>query len=437
MRDQHRALLLGCVLVFFGSCNKDKDENAPNVRIVAPSEGYSLSIPDTLAIRVEVDDDRNVERLVIAVTNELGVPIAPAIAVDVNSTSATIEQALVFIDESTESGHYTIMAYTTDGTNEKRDFVDISIQAAPLRLRAVFIAPPTSEPPPYAITRIDSLGGISDWTTISEFAGAAIDPQTKHLILAGGAYQPLTALPTEAGISTWIVSNQNGAGASWPYFLGLCLDPDDGRCYFGTDDGLIRGFSGNGQSQFNAQTLANHRSYGTAILGDLLVSHQKENVLGTSRLVTYASSSGVLQTSFPLDMETVELFRRSDDQVLVFGNRAGEGVIQDRNVLFGGNFEMRVFSEGPIASVVRLNANTWVIALPNRLVRFDYPSNGISELAAGVAATALAYESATGSLYVGSGSNITLLDPMTGTITGAFSLSEPVGSILPLLNRRP
>lgn len=437
MRDQHRALLLGCVLTFFGSCKKDKDENAPNVRIVAPSEGYSLSIPDTLAIRVEVDDDRTVERLVIAVTNELGVPIAPAIAVDVNSTSATIEQALVLIDERITSGHYTIMAYATDGTNEKRDFVDITIQAAPLRLRAVFIAPPYSALPPYTITRIDSLGAISDWTTVSEFAGAAIDPQTKHLILAGGAHQPLIALPTDAGTSTWTVSNQNSAGASLPYFLGLCLDPEDGRCYFGTDDGLIRGFSGNGQSQFNAQTLANYRSYGTAVLGDLLVSHQTENVLGTSRLVTYAISSGVLQTSFQLDLETVELFRRSDDQVLAFGNRAGEGVIQERNIHLGGNFEMRIFSEGPIASVVRLNTNMWVIALPNRLVRFDYPSNGISELAAGVAATTLAYEPATGSLYVGSGSGITLMDPMTGTITGTYSSSEPVGSILPLLNRRP
>ena len=437
MRDQHRALLLGCVLVFIGSCKKDVDENAPNVRIVAPNEGYSLSVPDTLAIRVEVEDDRIVERLVIAVTNEFGVPIAPPIAVDVNATSATLEQALVLIDERITSGHYTIMAYADDGTNEKRDFVGITIQAALLRLRALFVAPPVSTPPPYTINRIDSVGAVSDWTTVSEYNGAVIDPQTKHLILAGGVHQPLTALPTDAGISSWTVPNQNGTGASLPYFLGLCLDPEDGRCYFGTDDGLIRGFTGSGQQQFNAQALANYRSYGTAVLGDLLVSHQEENILGTYRLVTYASSSGVLQTSFPLDLETVALFRRSDDQALTFGNRAGEGVIQDRNVVLGGNFEMRIFSEGIIASVVRLNTSTWVIALPGRLVRFDYPSNGISELATGITATTMAYEPATGSLYVGSGNNITVMDPQTGTITGSLSMSGPVGSILPLLNRRP
>jgi len=430
-------MLLAFVLVFVSGCKKEKDESAPNVHILSPAEGYSLSVPDTLTVSVQVDDDQVVERLVLAVTDENGVPIAPSIGVDINAASAVVQRSLVLNDERLPSGLYTIMAYAFDGTNEKREFVRITIQAAPLRLRAIFVTPPPSTTPPYPIMRIDSTGAVSEWNVVSELNGAAIDPHTRHLILAGGAHEPLTALPTDPGASTWSVANQNSAGTSLPYFLGLRNDPYDNRSYFGTNDGAIKGFNGDGLQAFNAQALSGHRSQGTAVLGDLFVSHQRENTLGTHQLVAYAYSSGVQQTQFPLDLETVGLYRRTDEHVLLFGNRSGEGVIQERNVVLGGNFEMRVFTEGPINAVVRLNDNTFVIALPDRLVRFEYASNNIFPLAPGILASALAYEPATGALYVGSGNSMNLMDPQTGATTGSFSLGGPVGTILPLLNRRP
>jgi hypothetical protein len=329
------------------------------------------------------------------------------------------------------------MAYAFDGTNEKRDFVDITIQAAPLRLRAVFITPPASTSAPFSITRIDSAGAITEWNVASELNGAAIDPHNRHLILAGSVSQPLNALPTDPGVGTWSAANQNIAGSTLPYFLGLKQDPEDDRSYFGTNDGWIRGFTGTGSQAFTAATLPGHRSYGTAVLGDLVVSHQQETVLGTYQLVTYAYNSGTLQAQFALDLETVDLFRRSDEQVLIFGNRASQGVIQDRNAVLGGDFEMRVFTEGPISAVQRLDANTFVIALPDRLVRFEYASNSIFPLASGTVASALAYEPATGALYVGEGNSITLMDPFTGVVSATIPLGGPIGSTLPLLNLRP
>src|SRR5688572_5114309 len=221
MRDQHRALLLVSALMFIASCRKDKDESAPSVTILTPSAGSSLGIPDTLAISVAVSDDHNVERVVIAVTDAQGVPIAPSVAVDVNTTSATVHQALELTSELITTGSYTIMAYAFDGTNEQRDFVDINIQAAPLRLRAVFVTPPLDASPPFPITRIDSVGSASEWSVVNELGGAAIDPLTRHVLLAGGAHQPLVALPTDPGVGTWSVANQNPAGTSLPYFLEI------------------------------------------------------------------------------------------------------------------------------------------------------------------------------------------------------------------------
>lgn len=437
MRDQHRALLLACALVFFGSCKKDKDQSAPSVTILTPSAGSSIAIPATITISVAVSDDIIVERLVMAVTDDQGIPIAPSVAVDVNTASATVQQALELTSEHIETGSYTIVASAFDGTNEARDFVGITVQAAPLRLRAVFVTPPLSAPAPFPITRIDSTGAVSEWMVVSELGGAAIDPISRHLILAGGAHEPLIAWPTDPGSSTWSVANQNSAGSSLPYFLGLRDDPADGRFYFGTNEGMIKAFTGAGIQVFNAEALTGCRSVGTAVLGDLVVSAQQDIVSGVHKLVTYTYSSGVQEAEFTSDLHPVGLQRRTDDQVLVFGNRDGAGVIQERHMMLGGNFEMQVFEDEPITAVVRIDANSFVLALPGRIVRFAYASNGIFPIAAGISASALAYEPATGALYVGNGSSVTLMDPQTGAIAGSIPLSGPVGSILPLLNRRP
>lgn len=437
MRDQHRALLLACGMLLIASCKKDKDASPPSVAILAPSAGSSIAIPDTITISVAVSDDHIVERLVIAVTDEQGVPIAPSVAVDVNTSSATVQRAIELTSELIRTGSYTIMASAFDGTNEARDFVGITVQAAPLRLRAVFITPPLSAPPPFPITRIDSTGAVSEWNLVSELGGAAIDPVSRHLLLAGGANEPLTAWPTDPSISSWSVANQNSVGSSQPYFLGLRDDPEDGRFYVGTNNGTIKAFTGAGIQVFNAQAISGCQSIGTVVLGELLVSAQEETVPGTHKLVTYAYSSGVQEAEFPSDLEPIGLHRRSDDQALVFGNRDGDGVIQERHVVFGGVFEMQVFEDEPITAVARLDANRFVLALPDRIIRFEYGSNGIFPLANGVTASALAYEPATGAVYVGVGNSLILIDPGNGALAGTITLPTAIGFILPLLNRRP
>ncbi len=432
MCDQHRPLLL-LVLVFLClGCRKDRDEQPPTVRILSPQQGFSVTIPDTFTVEVEVSDDRMVRSLVIGLTDVNGVPIGPMVSVNVDARSATVVRDVIITDERIESGTYTLMARASDGTNDRKAFVSAAVQAAPLRLRAVYITPAFGSIGA-VIQRIDSTGAMAPFTTVQDLNGASVDSYSQHVLFSGSTNAPLAAIPTNTGSMGWQVGNLNAQ--SIPYFIGLKRDPTDGRHYFSTNDGFIRGYSGAGSQTFTGQALSGFRGWRTVVVGEWLVCAQRSISLPEDRLVGLALASGTAMGQFPLDLDVVDMYRRTDQHALIFGNRSGSGWIQDRNVVEGGGYEPREFTGSPISATLRLDANTWVIALPGQLLRYAYATNSVSVIASGFTAQCLAHESATGTLYAGVDDQLILLDPFTGTVIGSNSIGTDIGAILPLLNR--
>lgn len=417
-------------MLLCGACKKDEAGTPPVVEILLPGAASTVSVPGTITVRVAVSDDHAVETVSITLNAADGIPIAPTISVAVGASSATIERQLSVTDERIASGNYTLTVRAQDGENETRAYRGITVQAAPLRLRAVFIVPPAGTVPA-TITRIDSVGGVSAWTPLSEANNAAVDGYSQHLFVAGGTNGPLSALATANSSSAWQVANQNTLPI--PYFTGLSVDPADGRVYASTNDGTIRGWTGTGAQTFTAQAMAAFRPFASVVSDGELVSEQRGIVLPERRLVTYAMPHGAQLTHHPLDLEVVALFNRND-RVMVFGNRDGDGVVQERNLATGGVFEMQVFPGTPLRAVTSLDENTFILALPGEMTRFNASTTAVAGISA-FTADALAYEAATGTLYAGAGSTLQLMDPANGAVTGTFALGTPIGHILPLLNR--
>jgi hypothetical protein len=425
------ALLFGGTVL--AGCRKDRDEDAPRVVILQPGSSITLSVPDTLLVRVEVSDERTVERVTIALTDMNGVPVVPPVVATVNSASATVVRQLPVTREQLATGSYTLAVTASDGRNEGRAFRSVNVQAAPLRQRALFITPPAGHPAPVSIWRIDSTGTLDQYLTLSEFGGGAID--ARRLYLCGTFNQPTRGIAQMGGVPSITIPNEGPPGATQPFFRGPIIDPVDGRFYLGSNDGFIRGFETGGPQAFTALSPVDLRSVYTAVAGEWVASLARHQVLGEWRLVTHARISGDVIGQFPLDLEPVAVQHWQGAQVLVFGQRNGAGVVQVRNVQQGGGSDLATFNEGPVAAVARASAGTAYIALPDRIVRFSTASNTVTVVAQGLQAQSLAYDAATGTLYAGSGEQLVGIDPTTGAQATLFSFPHPVGRILPLLNR--
>lgn len=431
LRPWYAAVLIA---LFFGmACRKDSDEDAPRVEILQPGNGITLQVPDTLVVQVSVSDERQVERVTIALNDANGVPAVPSVSVTVDAASTTVVRELPVSSERLSTGSYTLSVAASDGSNVGRAFSTVNVQAAPLRLRALYITPPFGHPAPVPVWRVDSTGSISQFLTLSESGGSAIDAD--RLYLAGTMTQALQGIPQAGGSAAVNIMNQSPAGSTEPFFLGLTVDPGDGYFYYATNDGFIRGINGSGVQAFTAQSPVDYLSMHTAVMGNTLASAAQHRVLDNWQLITHAIPGGAVLGQFPLDLEPVDLVARNDQQVIVFGNRGSVGVVQQRNVVWGGGGDLYLFNNGPVQALAQLNSSTFIIALPDGLVRYSTASNSITLVAQGMNARSLAYDAASGILHAGVGNELLAVDPLTGASTVLHVLPHAVGSILPLLNR--
>ena len=424
------AVVIGGVLLCL-SCKKDKDGTPPKVDIISPSAGSTFAVPDTVHVRVQVSDDRVIESLTVELLNPAGSVVASGGSRSLDATSGTYDFTLILTDERLPSGDHTIVARARDGFNDARDFVEVNVLEAPLRLRALFLAPAFSEESTI-ITRIDSTGAAAPFVTVADFNGIAVDGNSQHLFVAGSRYAPLQAIPAANSANTWQV---NAPGNDQPeQFTALTVDPTDERVYCATRDGFIRGWTGDGFQRFTAQSLPDHRCEAIVVMENEVATWQRAIVGGASRIVTYTPAGTVFE-QLPVEHERIALFHRTGSSLMHFANAGGEGLIEDLNISAGGAPVIRTFPGEEIRAVVRLNPNQFIVALENRLVRFDRPLQTVIPLASGISADALAYEAATGSLFIATGTTLLTMDPNTGTIVANSSVGFSVGHILPLLNR--
>ncbi|MBX2980466.1 MAG: hypothetical protein KF905_14330 [Flavobacteriales bacterium] len=432
MRIGLSTLLAAALLLLLPGCRKETDTEAPTIRFIAPGEAFVLSIPDSLTVSVEVSDEQGVKSVWIGLTDVNGVPIAPARSITLDTRSTTVTRTIAVTDERILSGTYTITVRASDGVNERRAFRSVQVLEAPLRLRAVYLTPSAASAPS-TLYRVDSTGSIAPWHTQSDISGAVAHGKQQYVVVAGGATAPLQGLPTSSQGSPWQVPNFSALGEV--YFLGLCRDQSDDRIYFGTSDGQIKGFTAQGAQTFSANALPGYRSRRLLVLGDRLLSAEYSVNTSERRLVPRAYGSGDAFALFTLDLDVLGMDRLTDQRALLIGTRDGLGVVAEFFLASGSVNDQRTFSEGPVLAAVRINADTWALSLPGRVVRYTRSSNSIAQLSTGTQYTSLAFDQANGVLYGAAGNVITLFSPSTGNVSGTIVAPEDIGGIHPLLNR--
>jgi hypothetical protein len=284
-----------------------------------------------------------------------------------------------------------------------------------------------------AIHRIDSLGALGSVNTIGQdLAVSGVSSIGQRLYLGGSTTGALRSLFPDNGQTLAQVPNVNTLVG--PYFTALHVN-EEGQVFAANNDGQLNRYGKdlNGTG-YQAAALTNYRINKVLDLSDRVLTAQSAISSTDLRLVHYSPVGGAEFDSNVLDKATVEMFARDDDHVLLFGNRNGEGVVEDRDLTNGGYWEPRLFPE-PINAVVRINANTYVLAVGAELIRFTYSNAGALTIASGISAEHLAYNEVTGELLVADGPTVLVMDALTGSTILSYTLPEDVFALLPLYNR--
>ena len=433
MRYEHSLLLPVLLMAFLGACKKDEVNEAPHVTITSPYEGSSLSVPDTLLVTVEARDDYGLEQISVTLLDQNNIPVVNGVGTSASGTSTTVTLALPIISEHLVSGDYKILATATDGELSGKDVRTLHVSAVPLRLRAVFtLAVPGSGT--VVLYKTDSTGQTALAATWPmDLGGAAISPAVQLLYVAGGATGDMRALAPDDLNPVWERPNLSAIGEPWFTSVDLCAD---GRLYIGEGDGTLRSFTANNGTGMATGILPDQfRSQQAITSGDFLVCTERHFVSQEERIGIYFPSSGVLAETQPLDLAPIRIFTRDADHILIFGNRDGQGHVQDRSLSGGGGWEPYSWSS-PITAVEQVAAGTWLVALANGdLQRFTYANAGSLSLGTTPVLNTLAFDEVNGWVYGGADGQVILIDPGTGSMTSNTAVNGSVRYVLPLYNR--
>lgn len=418
-----------CVAMALMGCRKDGDTSPPQARIVWPGAGFSLGVPDTLAVRVAVSDDRLVTAVTVLLADADGLPVAPPVSVAVNAAAREVDVDLPVLSERINSGPYVLTAIACDGTNEGRGFQAITVQAAPLRVRSMLLVPPVGSPPPITITRIDSAGAMSAFLSLPELGPAAIG--LDHLFTTGAATQPLQRWRIPDGAAHVLMPNPG----LWPaYFTGLSDDGAAGRLVAHGADGAVRVFQRDGAPAFAAQLPAGFVGLASVTVGGALACAARHPVTHQCALFRIGPSGEVL-AQFDLPVEAVSLFAIDADRLLVFGNDAEGGIIREVSIGQGGGYTVRAFPGEPLRCVRSVNGALHLLGFAPGIRRFDWPAAAVTTLLPSIAPSGLAYDPVSGAVLAAEGSAVTAFNPLTGAVSGATVAPHPVGQVLLQLNR--
>ena len=433
MRYEQALLLPALCGVLLGACKKEPGNEAPHISIIAPAEGASCSVPDTLMITVQASDDIGLAQVAVSLLNQDQIPAGPSASRTVSGKGISVTLAMPIVSEQLPSGVYTLYATAYDGSLIGNDFRTLHVSAVPLRLRAVYTVAETGGNT--VLYKTDSLGQTNtaaSWPM--DLGGAAASPGAQMLFVAGGAQGNFMALSPDGTGVAWQLPNLGSIGAPWFTSVDACAD---GRVYVGQDNGALRGFmAGSGTGTCTATLPDQFRATRSVTVGDLLICTERHFVTHEERIGIHYRSTGTLQTTQPLDLTPVNLFDRDGGQhLLVFGNRNGQGVVQDRSIPGGGGWEPYHWPS-PITAVERVAQGTWLVALASGdLQRFTFSNAASLSIATTPVLNTMTYNEMDGSVFGGADGQVVRIDPSTGAVSPAWGVAGNVRKVLPMLNR--
>lgn len=433
MRYEHLAALLIASALIGGSCKKDETVEAPVVTIIAPQNGFSLSVPDTLVVSADVSGRAGVDLVTVVLSNEDGVPVTEPASIVPSSDPARIEVRMPVLSEHIIGGSYTLTVKAFSGENSSKDYRHLNITGTPQRLRSIMVL---SQPDAGTVLlhRIDSVGGVSVLNTfISDLGGAAVNAYNQTLCMMGPMNGPLTALAPDGIHVKWQKANQSNSGIPW--FTSIDALGDQ-RIYAGTSDGALRGYnSATGVTEFVAFLATGFRAQRAALVGDRVAVAERNQATAQYKLRLCQSSSGAMLDEQFLDKEVVAIFSRDAGHALLFGNRNDQGVVEDRDLGGGGGWEPHDWTAA-IGAVTEAGNGTYLVALENGdLERFTYASANSTTILSGEPIRSISFDPVGGLAYAGRGSNVIAVDPQSGAVAGEWAIGAEVKYVLVLLNK--
>jgi hypothetical protein len=421
------------LLSFLVSCKKDDDGNGPEVKFNTPLENQTFNIYDPVTVNASVSDQTKLATVSISLEDAQGTPAYITIPVSVTSPSMTINEQYMLDNIHLESGLYYIVISASDGKHDTHARQKINVIAVPKVLKTIYVTSKTSS------LQTNLSATDSAFTTILPFhvftgdhIGSSVSSYYQQAYMCGNYTGNFSGLDI---VTNNIKFNVTPIVSGSPYFTGFYSD--DKTNYICRYDGFIKGYDRLGTSVYGANAIGGYYSEHICFSSGYLISEQQDKTSSAKMLVTYFPTSS-FEKNCALTQDVVSFCEKDAADVFVFGNVAGQGVIQlfdrtNNNLWSPYPFPL---ATGSILSALRIDSDTYLIAHSNGTIyRYQYLSGSLTTYLTGYTAVQLKLDDITNQLYIVETNKVSVFDYSSATFIHSVTSSETILGINLLYNR--
>lgn len=424
------SLLLTLVLVF--SCKKNKDETPPTITITNPFDNQQYNALDTVWVMSTITDETSLQKIEITLTDDNKIPVLSTVIITPEANSVTLTVPYVLNDMNLASGSYYIWISAFDGTNIHDKFRRININEVPKDLKYIYLFTFVNSTTVRVLRKSPSGPTQQLFDINGDFTGASLSSKFQKFFTCGKITGNLNAYNAAENQESWsvpVISNP-----PFPYFDNIGCYND--IIYVSFYDGYIKGYNNNGAIMITANSpVGSHPSVSFADENYLYADHEK--ISGSSRIFgVYYLNTGILKQQITTDYEIVKIFEKDNDNIFLFANQNGQGIIRIYNITDNGTWEPHAISSGQIHDALQVDEDTYLIALDNGIYKYQYSVNSLTSYLSGENATIIKYDALNSEVYSCSGSQINVYDYSSHTLINTINLNDSVLDFQFLYNKQ-
>jgi hypothetical protein len=405
--------------ISFYGCKKDSDATKPSVVIDLPAENQIFNALDLVHVTASISDETKLTEVNISLVDENYTQKHEVFQLSVSSPSMSVNEYYWLSNIHLESGAYYIMVAASDGENIAKAYRKIVVQAVPRVIRKILLTTATGTSQTN-LSYIDStFSSIIPYLSFNgDFLASSTTSYYQQFNIAGkysGAFSSAKLEDNTVKYSFPAVSSIN------PYYTGFYSDEQN--TYVARFDGSIRGYNNGGGQIFSTSSNGGYYTENFTFNNGFLVAEQKYQT-GSGRLLVSYNAAGTPLQQATLGQDVKVFCKKDDDNVFLFGNVAGQTIIQLYNISANNLWTPYpyTFPAGELLSAMRIDDDNYLFGHSNGTIyKYNYTSSSITSFLSGYTATKLFVDEVNSVLYIMEDNRVS---------TFAFPSMTPINTIL-------
>lgn len=381
------------------ACKKEKDKLPPVIIISTPAENQPFNINENIHLTGTITDESDITNATVNLLNEQGLPVHVTLPIQITSSPLGIDVRYALDNIHLESGYYKICIFASDGNRDAYAYRRIQIIGVSKVVSKILVTT-IGNSMQTNLSYVDTASGLL--SPLAAFSGdhlaSATDSYFQRFIHCGKSTGHFTGV--DIGSKAVVFDVAPVISPPMPYFTGFHRSSTN--YYVAAYNEQIKGYDPGGNVIYNAKQRSGYYAQHMCMNGVQLISEERHKITADKKLVCYYET-GVARQSANLVQDVISFCEKDNTHVFVFGNKAGQGVIQlyDRNTNNLWDPYPYALATGSILCVLKLDADTYLIAHSNgSIYKYVYSTSSVTPYLNGYTTVQLIKEELANVLYV-------------------------------------